>query len=170
MDYKELKEELRDIKRLYETLGQLYESIEEFGYVDIDIDIPYKKILRLDLLKFMMYLSASDGILHPSEVMMFNEITSMDLDPEGIIDFVDEFGVYTKEFESKVPLSMIIAVMEELNGIGGHEMSYPRLLYGLFELIGLKMVKIDDDITYTELRDLDIYLSMLKDYMNDRGF
>lgn len=161
---------VESIKGYYESLSDAFEKIEYDGYTGIDAGMSYRKLLRLEIAEYMMYLAASDGVLTSSELRMFNTITSCDYDLDGLIDYIDQYNIYSTRFESTVPISMEIAVREQLNGIPGIDYTYPELVFSLFEYVGRKMMEIDGEVTTSERRDYRIYLNMLDSYLNDNGF
>lgn len=161
---------VEDIKRHYEAVSNVFEQIEYYGCVDINLNMSYRELLRLEIAEYMMYLSASDGVLTSSEVDMFNRITSCNYDIDGIVDYINEHRIYSERFESTVPISMEIAVQEELNGISEKNLTFPEIVFCLFEDVGRKMMEIDGEVSHSERRDYRIYLNMLDSYLEDMGF
>lgn len=161
---------IEDVKGYFETLCDAFERIEYQGYVNIPLRISYRSLLQLEIGEYMMYLIAADGQLTESELRMFNTITSCTYDMDELIDYIHKNNIYSINFESTVPISMEIAVKEQLNGIPGTEYTYPELVYSLFEYVGRLMVEVDGEVTQTERRDYKIYLNMLDSYLNDMGF
>ena len=161
---------IEDVKEYYEVLSKEFENIEYDGYVNIRLNLSYRSLLRLEIGEYMMYLIAADGQLTESELRMFNTITSCNYDMDELIAYIRENNIYSTSFETTVPISMEIAVKQQLNGIPGTEYTYPELVYSLFEYVGKLMTEVDGEVTHTERRDYRIYLNMLDSYLNDMGF
>ena len=171
MNYLELKE----AKQTYDLMSNAFEMLESKGMIKSPIEsLSLKKLLRLEIAQYLMYLSASDGRIDDNEVTVYQVITGFGDKAHDIIDFIKENNIYSTSFESTVPFSMKIAVEAEyirLRSTGEFlEHTLPELLLGLYEHIGLTLIQADGGVTYNERRDLNIYLNTLKEYMRERGF
>ena len=142
----------------YAFVSKLYDSLENEGVVKSPVEgVALKEVLRMDIAEYMMYLSASDGVIAANEMKMFQAITGFN-------------HIYSNDYESTVPYSMKVAV-EAQNILSkiisqNSDPSIPETLYNLYDNIGILLIQADDDISQTERRDFHIYLNTLKNYMN----
>ena len=155
----------------YEFVSKLYDSLENEGVVKSPVEgVALKEVLRMDIAEYMMYLSASDGVIAANEMKMFQAITGFKDSVGGIAEYIKENHIYSNDYESTVPYSMKVAV-EAQNILSkiisqNSDPSIPETLYNLYDNIGILLIQADDDISQTERRDFHIYLNTLKNYMN----
>ena len=92
------------------------------------------------------------------------------LTTDEIHQFIVEEQIYSTEFEEKVPLSMQVFVRADnaIYDVKGHNDSLgSELLFNIFESLGKEFLACYDDVSDDEIRDLTIYLNMLKNYINN---
>ena len=136
--------------------------------------ITIRDAVNLGFIQFLMYLSASDGNIDWSETSFFGDYFDLDgLTPEFINQHIRENNIYSTDFESKVPVSLqiIVAIDNFLyeNDIGDNDNHLPNLLVSIFEDLGREFLECDGSISGNEESDLDIYLSMLKDFVSEKS-
>lgn len=162
------------LKENYNTVVKIFENFDESPIAGDFSDVKISKIVGIDIAQFMMYLSAADGRLDENEVRLFNVITGYTDGVSSIRNFIEEHNIYSTEFESTVPISMRVAVEIQYNLMRVMdkvpEMPLPEILFTIFEQIGEELIAADGGVTYTERRDLNIYLDTLRGYMRDKGF
>lgn len=158
------------LKRRFDNTCKVFDNIEEGGYVNLDISMPYRKVLRMDIAQYLMYLAASDFCLTSEEVDFINRIVSIDYDLDQMIDYINRYDLNSSNYRNIVPLSLIIAAEEEEYGISGVGNPHPIALYSLYEDIGRAIIGIDGRDTYLTEKNYKLYLNELRFYLKDRGY
>lgn len=162
-------------KRHFEGLIKLCDTIDEKGLWDKrGIDISLSKVFRTDIAQYMLYLSAADGRLSPDEAQAFRTITGFNDSADTLIDVIKNQNIYSTDFESTVPLSLKIITEAERNLISygvklNSEKTTQELFVEFFELLGEVVLNSDGGVTYNEKRDLNIYMSTLKQYVRENS-
>lgn len=130
------------------------------------------QLIVMELTMYAMYLSASDGEVTIEEAQKMGEILGFELTPEKIGLFIREKNIYSTDFEKKVPLSMQIFVavdnaMHEQGLDGDMDKMSSQILYETFEAVGNTIILADGQVDDQEKEDSQIYLKMLKKYMDE---
>ena len=159
----------------FEGMCKVFDRVEEVGlYKNPFGQFSLRKVLELDIASFLMFLSASDGVIDEDEVELYQAVTGYTDNVDEIVDFIVENNIYSAEFESTIPISMKIAVEAERNYHKimemDHRYTFPGMLYNLYERIGKALIGIDGSITAEERRDYSVYLANLKEYISRCGF
>ena len=130
-----------------------------------------RKILELDLMTFVCYLSASDGHVSSSEARYVGDIVGCCVTPDQLAKLINETNIYSTEFEQRPPLSLQIFVREDRRLIAagkGDDMPASEILCGIFRMIGSEVIKSDNDVAQNERADFDIYLKMMRRYIDQQ--
>ena len=136
MDQK-LKEE---IQKLSETYGNLTPPVE-------------KKVLFLELEKFLSFLIASDGTLSDSETDFLNYYLDMGLKNRDVVNFITSYDTYSKRFAGTLP-----KIFEQY--IDDSEAS--REYIQVIEDLGKECIIADERATTDEVQGLTSFSTMLK--------
>lgn len=123
-------------------------------------------VLETSMASFLMYMTASDGVIHDNEVEFFNRLLGYDSTPESIKECIIENNIYSIEYESKLPQIGELVVAMDLLMIAHDEVSDSTLLESLTELywfVGTAIAKCDGEFSSSEKRELEIYLGMLQE-------
>ena len=68
------------------------------------------QLITMELMMFAMYMSASDGEIQKEEAEHIAEVFGLPFTPAMIGETIRKFDIYSKTFETKVPVSMQIFV------------------------------------------------------------
>ena len=166
---------VKTIQSDFEGMCNVFDRVEEIGlYKNPFGQFSLRKVLELDIAGFLMFLSASDGVIDEEEVELYQAVTGYTDSVDEIVDFIVENNIYSAEFESTIPISMKVAVEAERNYHKimemDHRYTFPGMLYNLYERIGKALIGIDGSITAEERRDYSVYLTNLKEYISRCGF
>ena len=158
-------------KKLVDNILNVCDTLEDTP-VGIRKDHPgfsLRKAFTLDVMNFIMYLSASDGHVTWREADYLSDLMDMRVTPDNMREIIEEHNVYSVEFEEKVPLSLQLFVKADkwMLSIGNKDNANlaKTVIDGFYEMVGRDFIKCDGDIDDNELRDLNIYLGTLRDYV-----
>lgn len=136
-------------------------------------EISLRNCVRTEWLKFLMYLSASDGQISWEESEFIHDYLDFDLDTDGIHQLVLENNIYSEDFENEVPISIQIfaktdnAYYEATGNKREKDEISVSLLRRMFLALGQELLACDDEITDDEINNLTIYMNMLDDFINN---
>lgn len=158
-----------NINAMYGLCDTLDEGPFGLKQISEDGEVSTRQALRIDLMMFLMYLSASDGTVEEEEAEFLEEYLDWDLSPEQIKKFIKERKIYSTRFENEVPLVMKLLVRTDqaLCEKGEHEKLVSELLYEIYNELGKEFLACDSDIDDNEVQDLTIYLNTLKKYIQE---
>lgn len=130
------------------------------------------QLITMELMMFAMYMSASDGEIQKEEAEHIAEVFGLPFTPAMIGETIRKFDIYSKTFETKVPVSMqiFVAIDNALHekGLNGRlEQPASETLFEVFKVVAATVVSADGIVTDREKRDAEIYLTMLKNYMDE---
>ena len=158
-------------KKLVDNILTVCDTLEDTP-VGIRKDHPgfsLRKAFTLDVVQFIMYLSASDGHVTWREADYLSELMDMRLTPDDMYKISKERNVYSVEFEEKVPLSLQLFVKADkwMLSLGKKDNANlaKTVIDGFYEIVGRDFIKCDGDVDSNEVRDLNIYLGTLRDYV-----
>jgi hypothetical protein len=153
------------LKGLIDSVIALARSIGESQRIE-----NYDGDVRMDLARFMMYLSASDGVIVPEEAETIKDYVGIDFTPEQVRDFLSKNNIYSAAFEHTVPESVkkLVALDNRLRrSENPPEEDASEVLLALYKEIGNEMIGSDGDVDIREETDLYIYLTTLDKYLAD---
>ena len=161
-----------ELKGFINELYELADSLDEgpFGLAqNTDSDTTLKKCIQVELCSYLMYLSAADGKIAWQEASFIRDYLDYDLTVDDIHQIIIENEIYSTEFEEKVPLSMKVLVNVDnalYKANGYNDQLGSELLLTLFEGLGKEFLVCNADVSENEIRDLSIYLTMLRNYID----
>lgn len=158
MDY-ELNKILNIVYDYCDAIEKCYVAVPKSS------DKPLRECLRLELLEYLIYLLHSDGMIMPQERAFIKDYLGYDFSNSDINQYNAENNIYSVSFEQQVPSSMKVFVSIEnayFNAKGYND----EFESSLFERLGNELIACDGEVTDNEKRDLNIYLTMLKSYIN----
>ena len=129
-------------------------------------------VINYDLANFAMYLSCSDGEIQWSEAVVLEEQCGISLTPEEIRNHVEEHSIFSREFETKVPLSIYMAVeLDKYCRNQGKPLNKPICQIGvdIFSSLAEEVIAADFDIDEAELSDASNYIAMLNKYIDENA-
>ena len=108
-------------------------------------------------------------MIMPQERAFIKDYLGYDFSNSDINQYNAENNIYSVSFEQKVPSSMKVFVGTEnayFNAKGYNYGFESSLLFCLYERLGNELIACDGEVTDNEKRELNIYLTMLKSYIN----
>lgn len=144
--------------------------------LDFGDDIEFATILKIDLISFLAYLAASDGVISWKESRYIGELFDLHLTPKKLNDFIVEKDIYSTEFEQRPPIMMQIFVAFD-NAI--YNSPVARMfdeelgdgLLNLYVILARGLIESNDRTTdamdENEEKDVQIYLGMLQNYIDE---
>ncbi len=170
MDAKEIKEALYDV---YAICDQVEERTELCEKMDLD-EGALKNVLKMNVIKFLAYLAASDGVLSWKESRFIGELMDIHMTPSILNDLIKEQNIYSVEFEEDTPLILQIFVSFD-NALyeSGVDLNIEmgEALFGLYKVLSKGIVEANGRTTETmdsnEKVDVQTYLGMMRNYVDD---
>lgn len=172
MDEKTLSQAL-ELKRKYDILAKVLDDIWEvlrpFEEIASCIDLhgnPPSLIFKSHITPFLMYMSASDGLIHDNEVEFIDLVLGYDSTPESVKECIIKNNLYSEKYEREFPTACEMAVaFERLIEIipGGKELSLSEHILDFYQAVGMGIAMADGDFSVSEKRDLDAYTKMLRE-------
>lgn len=130
-------------------------------------------LVRLELSRFAMYLSCSDGEISWSEANAINEYLDYDFSPDEIRYLVEETNTYSSEFENTVPICIqcAVAVDNNFHENGLHfDNRLSEIGVTIFRALAHEISISDFDLSDSELDDTTHYIAMLEKYLDENLF
>lgn len=133
-----------------------------------------RKILTVDLVRFLCTLSVSDGTVTWEETNIINEIFEKNkiqqITPQEVFEIVKSiaFDDYSKE----MPTSLKLFISFDLNAQAEKELmrfkyQVSDILINVFLLLGNELIACDGNVDTAEKFVLNTYISQLKSYANN---
>ncbi len=125
---------------------------------------------RMEMAKYLMYLSASDGVIKPAEAMMIGEVLDFEVSAQWVNEFTREQNVYSVEFERGCPpvLNLFVILDNDRYAkgeVGGGFLS--ERMVSLYKKLGVELLKADGAADVREKTDFDIFVGMLDRYLDE---
>lgn len=146
---------------------ELCDKIESTGLWPLASKASLKEVLRHDLAKFCMYLTASDGKVSGAEALFFKLALGYEMSVDELIYHIKTENVYSTNFESEVPIIIktIKGIDEILSQAGVNGANTVDAFAKLYMLMGSTIIECDDEVTAQEKTDLNIYMNMVYDFI-----
>lgn len=123
--------------------------------------------IKEDLLRFLSYLSSSDGTIADEETAFLHQYLRLDYSPMALSQFIEENNTYSVAFESTVPEILRQCVDKDNRDLRDGKairdslsLEYVRVM----EQLGKEFLVCDGSATESEVADYNTYISMLKKY------
>lgn len=169
---------MEELKGTYEHMKELCRFVFQAGHVqeklNLDDDKSLEKLFEVEMISFLAYIAASDGVISWKESRFISELLGQSVTPNKLNQFIIDKDIYSEEFEQTVPACMQIFVafdnaVYESNGSMDTESS--EMLYTIYLLLSKAMIEYDgkvmDSLNESDLEDLVNYLTMLRAYMEE---
>ena len=159
-----------EAKRMLNKIYELCDSFEDTPLAPRKhgADIDMRKVMFMDLVKYIMYLSASDGRIGQREAEYLADLTDIKMTTSQIREFIEEQNIYSTKFESEAPLILKILVATE-NLLFANDADLEALasdiLVKFFEIVGKELCEIDCEFSTNERSDMNIYLNTMRGYI-----
>lgn len=169
--------EIEQFKGAIDMLCDTVRSVgEKLGVTQQGTDI--RKVAKMHLAMFLMYLSASDGEIKPNEAKLISYWSDLQLTAQDVADVIRKNNIYSTEFESQPPVSLMIMVQMDnlifklhqegrLNNLPEEDPA--KTVINLYSTAGDIFLKVDGDMSPNEMSDLKIYLNMMENYANENS-
>ena len=159
-----------ELERILETVYTICDGCDEMpiNLAGKEINKKTREVLKLDILCFAMYLSASDGHINHAEARFLSKFLRIPVKEEQIADTIREANIYSTEFEQRPPLSLQRLLQADnlliSRGVDVNRYS-SECLIDLFSAIGYEIINSDNDAAMNEKADFNIYIGMMKNYV-----
>ena len=157
------EESIDSVRQVIGTVRNICAHIDEQGIIrNLDSDSSMVEIFNSDIIRFMLYLTASDGAVAEEEAEIISEILGKPIGVSQCVEILEGGGIYSTEFESSVPVSFqAIDMISNINGTNVGES-----LYTVYELIGKLIILSNESVHPQEIEDLNIYLATLRSHLD----
>jgi len=125
------------------------------------------QILQEECICFLMYLSASDGTIAKKEAEFINQLFDKKYSTDEINIRIQQENLYSAAFEKLIPVSLqcLVAIDNENANANKKVAPISEQFFSFFELLGKEFIACDENVSDSEVEDLTIYLTMLKEYI-----
>ncbi len=150
------------VKTLKESVQQelrMCEQLQTLGFWDAASSVTLRECLRLDLLKFLLYLSASDGQPTQPEADFLMEYLGYGLSPAKMRQLILDKNIYSRQFEQQLPLSMKALVQADVQ----RGSALADLVLALYRRLGEAFLKIQTGGSGQGKKDYELYISNLEE-------
>lgn len=167
-----------ELKKTFEHMKELCRFIFKAGHLqenlNLDKDKSLEKLLEVEIVSFLAFIAASDGVISWKESQFISEILCQSVTPDKLNQFIIDKDIYSEEFEQTVPACMQIFVAFD-NAVyesnGSLDTCASDMLYIMYLILSKAMLEYDgkvvDSLDEVEQEDLINYLAMLRIYMDD---
>ncbi|MDO4961230.1 MAG: hypothetical protein Q4E57_05165 [Eubacteriales bacterium] len=157
------------IKHAIDLMYGLFDRMQSGSGWNQNLDI--RDIFKVECIRLMMYLSASDGEIAVSEAEAIGYYFDLYMTPTQLLDFIKQNNIYSTDFENTVPLSirMLVELDNKLAESDDGEEANPtsELALKVFGMIAMDMMAADGEISEAEKADWEIYSGMIQTYINE---
>jgi hypothetical protein len=164
------------LKKMYQVCDLVEEKVDLKEKLDLDDEIEFSAILKVDLISFLAYLAASDGVISWRESRYIGELFDVNMTPDKLNRFIMEKDIYSTEFESRPPVTLQILVAFDnaiynspVADLFGEELG--ETLFSLYLILAKGLVESNgrttDHMDNNEANDLQIYLGMVRKFIDD---
>lgn len=125
-----------------------------------------RKIARNEIMKFLMYLSASDGSIEVKEAIFIKDYFEEQISPEEICQRIEDDNLYSVSFEQKAPtvLKYLVQLDNKQSDEFSLNVSSAEKYICLYEKLGNVFIACDHDIAACEREDLGTYIFNMRSY------
>lgn len=129
----------------------------------------FREAVNIDLIHFVLFLSASDGYVKGYETQFIKKYFNIDFTTQQAVQFINE-NIDRSSFLNEKPFALDLFIKSELNGIyTGSEIAISSILISTYLLLGMDLINSDSDINKHEIIDLFNYINMLQNNVYKEG-
>lgn len=164
------------LEKMYEVCNMVADNTGIREKLDLDDSIQFSDILKMDMLCYLAYLAAADGVISWKESRYIGELFDVNMTPDKLNSFILEKNIYSTEFENNPPLMLQIMVAFD-NAIynspvaSDFEEELGDGLMKLYVLMTKGLVEANDRTTDqmdpSEENDVQTYLGMIQNYIEE---
>ena len=171
MEVKNLK---TAVQQMYQICDQMEEKTNFRENMGLHEDATVTNILKMNLICFMAYLAASDGVVSWKECRFIGEIMDVRMTPAKLNEIIQDNNIYSTEFEEDPPmiLRIFVAMDNTLyeNGID-NSTELGDALFELYRFVTVGLIEANGRSSETmeegEREDAQTYLGMMRNYIDD---
>lgn len=171
-----------EIKNSLERMYQLCDVVLSLGGGKDSLDLDgheLKDVLKLEVLCFLGYLAASDGVISWSESRYISNLLDVYMTPDKLNELIQDKNLYSTEFEERVPAIMQIFVAfdnavynsPEANDVIGDDGELSDVLFKMYMIVAKGLIEANgrttDSMDENEENDLQTYLGTLRNYIDE---
>lgn len=164
MNYK-LKNAINNVYNVCDSLDKT-----QFGALRTGSNSSSRDILRMELAKFLIYLSNSDGVYSWQESEFINDYLDYQINETEAKRLLEDRSIFHYEF-GITPPSMLKRFVNADNAVydskGTIESPASELILRLYEAVGKEFLACDLNSTDEEVADLTIFLTFMRNYISD---
>lgn len=153
--------------KLDEMLEDVYKScdeIERAGVIKIPLPSSLKETLKEEFVKYLLYLSMSDGNLSAEELLFIKEKIGKEVSP-SMVNFM-----VAPTFAVEIPLPVKYFVLTDAGRkIAGGDNTRAKRLSDVYARLGQEFIAVNQQISDLEIAALTRYCSMLDQYLREFG-
>ena len=130
-------------------------------------------ICAMDIVKYLMYLSASDGTINWDEAQFIFDYLGYRLTPSQMNQFIRDQNIYSTEFEQTPPggLRLLVdvdnTIITKFGENAGIDKYASESYLDLFRFIGQAFMAADNDVDENEKTDYTIYTNMIERFLDE---
>ncbi|WP_235070414.1 AAA family ATPase [Turicibacter sp. TJ11] len=133
------------------------------------VHTPTRDILKIEFLKFLMYLCTSDCTVSDQQVTFIKKYLGYNLSPNDIKEMINQNQTYRIDFENNIPYSMKLFVTADNEEFDDHFL-ISEYLYTVYSILGESFLNCDLAATEDEKRsnqnqNFDTYLRRIKGFI-----
>lgn len=162
-------EQSLEFKTLLSNIGNVLDSIGAMDQSGIWKPGQGVTVASMDLLRFMMYLAASDDEVSWAEADYMNQAVGLSLTPTQIGDVIRADNIYSLEFEKTVPSTLGLLVTGEtlIYQVSGEKPQASKTVLEIFTKVGEEFIKLDGVTNQNVLQNYRNYIGMMEEYMRN---
>lgn len=160
-----------ELKEGLENFYEVCDSLESL--IDWPMDTALKEIVRYDVVRFLMYLSTSNGACTSLEAEFINEYASSEFLPTQIDKIISESNIRGEDFARSplTGLTIFVPITIALSKQIGDKTMGGQLIgnyIGILLALGKEFISIDNVIKEIEIQKLKDYIIVLMDYIQKK--
>ena len=167
-----------EVKRVLDNVYELCESVAEKGNLyetlEIEGEFAFCNVLKMDLICFLAYLAASDGVISWKESKYIGSLFDVNITPKKLNELIVERNIYSIKYETEPPkmLQLFVACDNAIYSSGVElEEEFGKSLINLYMILGQGLVESNGrsvhDEYFPERDDFEIYMKMMQSYVDE---
>ena len=164
------------VSQMYEVCDQMEEKTNFHEKTGLTSDIRIADILKVDMLHFLAYLAASDGVISWDESHFIGDVLAIHMTPPILNQIIQDNNVYSTDFEEDPPIALriFVALDNALYESGiDNKTELGSALFELYRLLVVGLVEANgrtgDTMMASEREDAQTYLGMMKTFIDDNS-
>lgn len=152
------------LDKMMQEVYDCCEEIERAGVIKIPLKQSLSESMKAEFLKFLLYLSLSDGTICAEESAFIKEKTDTDVNASMAA------GILPADFAGNIPTPFKYFVLTDAGRkISGGDNTRAKRLADTYARLGQELIASNKDISDIELAALTRYCNMLDNYLREFG-